>query len=56
MDKNLLANAGDMGSIPGLQRSHMLWKPTEPQLLSPSAVTTEACAPEPVLRNKKAPQ
>ena len=23
--KNLPANTGDMGSIPGLERSHMLW-------------------------------
>lgn len=25
MDKNLPCNAGDMGSIPDLGRSHMLW-------------------------------
>ena len=34
--ENLPANAGDMGSSPGLGRSHMLWsdKAREPQLLS----------------------
>ena len=25
VDKNLPANAGDTGSIPGLERFHMLW-------------------------------
>ena len=34
---NLPANAGDMGSSPGLGRSHMAWSnwAREPQLLSP---------------------
>ena len=59
MVKNLFANAGDMGSIPGLGRSHMPWsnyarvpqlpslrsRAHEPQLLSPPATTTEAHAP-----------
>ena len=57
--KNLPANAGDMGSIPRLGRSHMLQsnkahapqllslrsRAHKPQLLSPSATTTEACMP-----------
>ena len=45
--KNLPANAGDTGSIPGPGRSHMLWSnyTHEPQLLSPRATTTEACVP-----------
>ena len=36
MVKNLPANAGDMGSSPGLGRSHMPWSnwAREPQLLS----------------------
>ena len=45
--ENLPANAGDTGSSPGLGRSHMLlssWARV-PQLLSPSATTTEAHAP-----------
>ena len=29
--RNLPANAGDMGLIPGLGRSHMLWGETEPE-------------------------
>ena len=58
---------GDMGSSPGLGRSHMTqsnWahvpqllslrsRAREPQLLSPRATTTEACAPRAVLRNKR---
>ena len=57
--KNPPANAGDMGFIPGLGRSHMLQsnkacapqllslrsRAREPQLLSPRATTTEARAP-----------
>ena len=57
--KNLPANTGDMGSIPGPRRSHMLRsnlacvaqllslcsRACEPQLWSPRATTTEACAP-----------
>ena len=57
--KNQPANAGDMGSSRGLGRSHMLqsnWarlpqllslrsRAREPQLLSPSATTTEARTP-----------
>ena len=59
MVKNLPANAGDMGSSPGLGRSHMPQsnqagapqllslrsRAPEPQLLSLRATTTEACAP-----------
>ena len=44
MVKNLPANAGDKGLIPGLARSHML-QPTDahvPQLLSPHITTAEA--------------
>ena len=57
--KNPPANAGDVGSSPGLRRSHMPWskearapqllslcsRACEPQLLSPCATTTEACTP-----------
>ena len=57
--KNPPANAGDMGSIPDLERSHMpqgnlAWVPQllnlcskahVPQLLSPHAPTTEAHMP-----------
>ena len=57
--KNLPANAGDMGSIRGPGRSHIPWsnkarvpqllslhsRACAPQLLSPRAATTEACAP-----------
>ena len=46
VDKNLSPNAGDMGSIPGLGRSHMPLSNLAcvPQLLSLSAATTEAYA------------
>ena len=51
--KNLPANAGDTGSIPGLGRSHMPQsnEACVPQLLSPYSTTTEAhpprsCAPQ----------
>ena len=46
-DKNPLANAGDMGLIPGLGGFHMLWsnKAHAPQLLSLWATTTEAQVP-----------
>ena len=57
--KNLPANAGDTSSSHDLERSHMLpsnqahaprllslySRAHEPQLLSPRATTTEACAP-----------
>ena len=60
MVMNLPANAGDVGSIPGLGRSWMLQsneacvpqllnvcsRAQEPQLLSPCAAATEACTPE----------
>ena len=42
------ANAGDMSSILGPERSHMLrgnWA-RGPQMLSPCATTTEACPPQ----------
>ena len=47
MVKNLPANAGDTGLIPGLGRSHMPQSNLahEPQLLSLRATTTEACVP-----------
>ena len=58
MVNNLPAGEGDMGSIPGLGRSHKPWnnKVNSPQLLSlcsrvqevqlsPSTATTEACMP-----------
>ena len=57
--KNPPANAGDVGSIPGLGRSHMprsnevrapqllslCSRAREPQLLNQCVATTEACAP-----------
>ena len=45
MDKNLPANEGDTGSIPG--RFYKPWsnKVCAPQLLSLWAATTEACVP-----------
>ena len=57
--KNPPVNAGDMGSSPGLGRSHMPWssearvpqllslhsRAHEPQLLNPHATTTEAHMP-----------
>ena len=45
--KNPPANVGDMGSIPGLGRSHVTRsnKAHAPQLLSPHATTTEAHTP-----------
>ena len=44
--KNLPANAGDTGLIPGSGRFFMLWSNEvhEPQLLSPHAATTEVFA------------
>ena len=39
MVKNPPANAGDMGSIPSLGRSHLL------EQLSPRVTAAEACAP-----------
>ena len=55
--KNLLANAGDMDSLPGPGRSHVprgKWAPdpqllhlsSKPRLLSPRAATTEGRAPQ----------
>ena len=42
--KNLPANAGDRGSIPGQGRSHVLWSNWDhaPWLLNPHAVTSES--------------
>ena len=69
--KNLPANAGDTGSIPGPGRSHMPWsnearapqllslcsRVHEPQLLSPCVTTTEAHAPRArALQQEKPPQ
>ena len=47
MDKNLPANAGDMGSIPGLGRLHMPWsiQVLQLQLLSLRAATIEPLSP-----------
>ena len=59
MVKNPPANAGDTGSSPGPGRSHMPRsnKAREPQLLSPHAATTEACAPRVrALQQEKPPQ
>ena len=58
VDKNPLANAGDVGSTPGPGRFHMPWDDKvhapqlqsqhsgahEPELMSSCAVTTEASA------------
>ena len=43
--KNMPASAGDVGSIPGLGRFHMLWGSWAcgPQILSLRATTTEIC-------------
>ena len=60
VDKNVPTNARDMGSVPGLGRSHMLQvtkanatqllspcsKACQMQLLSSQAVTTEAFVPK----------
>ena len=43
--KNLPANAGDTGLIPGLGRSHLLRSNWEAQLLSLRATTTKANVP-----------
>ena len=53
--KNPPANAGDMGSIPGLRRSHMPQSNLAcvPQLLSLRATTTEAHVLRAVLCNKR---
>jgi len=46
--KNPFANVGDMGLIPGLERSHVPRgnQACEPQLLSLCTATAEACAPQ----------
>ena len=45
--ENLPANAGDVGSVPYLEKSHMLLGnlACAPQLLSPCTATSEGCAP-----------
>ena len=49
--KNPAANAGDMGSIPGLGRSHLL------EQLSPRVTAAEACAPRArAQQQEKSPQ
>ena len=64
------ANAGDMGSIPGLGRPHTLWsnqawlpqlsslcsRAGELQLLSPCAATTKARTPGAHAQQDKPPQ
>ena len=57
MDKNLPANAGDMGSIPGPGRFHMPRSSQGhvPQLLSPRAATTEAHVPRAYARQQEKP-
>ena len=57
--KNPPANAGDTGLSPGPGRSHVLRsnKVRAPQLLSPRATITEACAPRArALQQEKPPQ
>ena len=70
VDKNLPANAGDTGSIPGPGKSHMPWsreahapqllslrsRACEPQLLSPRAATTEARVPRARAPQQEKPQ
>ena len=65
--KNPPATAGNVGSSSGPGRSHMPWsnearapqllslcpRACKPQLLSPSATTTEATHLEPMLHNKR---
>ena len=58
MGKNLPANSGDTGSIPGLGRFHMLqsnWAPVS-QLLGPRSATAEACAAGACALQEKPPQ
>ena len=50
MDKNLPANAGDMGSIPGPERFHMLLRTT---VLSLHAALLTPRHLEPMLCNKR---
>ena len=51
MVKNPLANAGNMGSIPGPGGSHMPWSNEA------HTTTTEACAPRAhALQQEKSPQ
>ena len=59
--KNLPANVGDMGFVPGLGTFHMLWSNEAhvPQLLRLHSIAHEPQLPEPVhlesmLRNKEA--
>ena len=71
MVKNLPANTGDTGLIPGLGRSHiprskkapvpqllsLRSRAREPQILSPRATTTEALMPRGhTLQQEKTPQ
>ena len=55
MLKNLPANAGDTGSIPGVGRSHMPWSnwARVPQLLSLCSGAWEPQPPKYVARNKR---
>ena len=62
VDKNLPANAGDMGSMCGLGRFHMLWssRSWEPRLLrpvhpEPTLPKTSHCCEESICRNCKLP-
>ena len=58
MDKKLPVNAGDMGSIPGLGRSHMPQsnEARVPQLLSPSTATTETSVPRACALQQQKPE
>ena len=58
MAKSPHANAGDMGSIPGPRRSHVLWsdETRAPQLLSLHSGTRELQLLKPVQPRARAPQ
>ena len=58
VDKNLPANAGDMGSVPGPGRFHILQsnKAHGPQLPSPWAAATESHMPRAHALQEKPPQ
>ena len=58
VDKKLPVNAGDMGSIPGLGRSHMPQsnEARVPQLLSPSTATTETSVPRACALQQQKPE
>ena len=58
MVKNPPANAGDVGSIPGPGRSHMLWRtrPKSTAVAEPVLQSLGAAATEPERPRARAPQ